>query len=312
MHIVLVESSHMMIRIIEQMLNDGGDRVTSFTDGCEALEFIQAEPGIDVVMTSLNIGSVSGLELCWEARLLAQNGRPIYVIAMSSPEEQHKLIEVLDSGADEFIQKPPAKGELMARLRAAQRLLSMQKQLVTMANIDPLTGLRNRRAFFSEAVGLFGVATAVAPMSAIMFDIDHFKRINDTYGHDAGDEVLRQLAMFVRNEDTICGRLGGEEFAMLAPHCNEDSAVQIADNLRLRIGANPMVSGERKIHVTCSFGVSEHNEGETIDSLLKKADQALYSAKRAGRNRVVSNTDLMELGDTSEEMKDSLCRSNAR
>ncbi len=312
MHIVVVESSLMMIRIIEQMLKDDGDRVTSFTDGREALEFIQSEPGIDVVMTSLNIGSVSGLELCWEARLLAQNGRPIYVIAMSSPEEQHKLIEVLDSGADEFIQKPPAKGELMARLRAAQRLLSMQKQLVTMANIDPLTGLRNRRAFFNEAVGLFGVATAVSPMSAVMFDIDHFKRINDTYGHDAGDEVLRQLAMFVRNEDTICGRLGGEEFAMLAPHCDEDSAVQIADNLRLRIGANPMVSEDRRIHVTCSFGVSGHAEGETIDALLKKADQALYSAKRAGRNRVVSNSDLMKLGDTSEEMKDHLYRSGVR
>ncbi len=286
MHIAVIESSRTMIRILASMLDDGDDRITAFTDGLQAFEFIRDEPSVDVVMTGLEIETMSGLELCWGARLLAQEGRAIYVIAMSSSEEQSKLIEVLDSGADEFVQKPPVERELKARLRAARRQLSMQRQLIEMANIDPLTGLLNRRAFFREGESL-ATAADRHPLAAIMFDIDHFKAVNDTYGHDIGDEVLRRVAALAKDEEYISGRLGGEEFAILLADHNESSASRRAEELRCRIESRRFKADECIIRVTSSFGVCSGQPGQPLEDILKRADAALYEAKHKGRNRIV-------------------------
>ncbi len=291
MHIVVVESSRTMIRILSSMLEDGGDRVTAFTDGLQAFEFIESDPSVAVVMTGLEIETMSGLELCWGARLLAQEGRAIYVIAMSSSEEQGKLIEVLDSGADEFVQKPPVERELKARLRAARRQLSMQRQLIELANIDPLTGLLNRRAFFREGE-LLAADTDKHPFAAIMFDIDHFKAVNDTYGHDVGDEVLRRIASLAKDEEYISGRLGGEEFAILLPKHDECAATRRAEELRRKIESNRFTAEECVIRVTSSFGVCLGQPGRLLEDIIKNADTALYEAKHTGRNRIVRNSDL--------------------
>lgn len=291
MHIVVVESSRTMIRILSSMLEDGGERVTAFTDGLQAFEFIQGDQSVAVVMTGLEIETMSGLELCWGARLLAQEGRAIYVIAMSSSEEQSKLIEVLDSGADEFVQKPPVERELKARLRAARRQLSMQRQLIELANVDPLTGLLNRRAFFREGEFL-AADKGQHPFAAIMFDIDHFKAVNDTYGHDVGDEVLRRVAALAKDEEYICGRLGGEEFAILLPNHDECAATERAEELRRKIESSRFAADECIIRVTSSFGVCPAQPGRALDDILKRADTALYEAKHSGRNRIVRNSDL--------------------
>jgi GGDEF domain-containing protein len=155
---------------------------------------------------------MSGLELCWETRLLSGRERPIYIILMSSNSDQQHLINALDSGADEFIRKPPVGEELYARLRSAERLLRLQNELIELASIDPLTHVFNRRAFFDRAQLL---CRGASPLAAIMLDVDHFKRINDTYGHDVGDQVLGAIGREFQSENAVVGRLGGEEFAIL-------------------------------------------------------------------------------------------------
>src|SRR5207302_5334426 len=132
---------------------------------------------VNVLITSVELTSMSGLELCWETRLLSGRDRTIYIILMSSNLDQQHLISALDSGADEFIRKPPVAEELYARLRSAERLLRLQSELIRLASIDPLTGVFNRRAFFEKT------ENAGTSLAAIMFDVDHFKSINDSYGH---------------------------------------------------------------------------------------------------------------------------------
>ena len=170
---------------------------------------------------------MSGVELCWETRLVATSRRPIYVVMMSSQYDQRSLIEALDSGADDFIGKPPLAEELYARLRAAERLAAMQRELIRLATIDPLTGLCNRRGFFEQASEACARATAPdGSLSAIILDIDNFKQINDSYGHETGDEAIRVCAQprACLNE-AVVGRLGGDEFALLLEHRTLPQAV---------------------------------------------------------------------------------------
>src|SRR5262245_26954454 len=158
---------------------------------------------------------MSGVELVWEARLLANSGRPLHIVLMSSNCDENQLIQALDCGADDFIGKPPAAQELYARLRSAERLLSMQRELMRLASTDPLTGALNRRAFLERAQIITERATGGALLSAIMFDIDHFKGINDEYGHAAGDLALRAVCGQAARRHAVIGRLGGEEFAIM-------------------------------------------------------------------------------------------------
>jgi diguanylate cyclase (GGDEF)-like protein len=227
---------------------------------------------------------MSGLELCWETRLLCGRERTIYIILMSSNSDQERLIRALDSGADEFIRKPPVGEELYARLRSAERLLRLQNELIELASIDPLTRVFNRRAFFEKAQQL---CRGEAPLAAIMLDADHFKRINDTYGHDVGDQVLTAIGREVQMEDAIVGRMGGEEFAILIEGASREAALAHAETIRARIAALAFDAANEKAPVTCSFGVAERRAGESIDRLLRRADTALYEAKSSGRDRVV-------------------------
>jgi diguanylate cyclase (GGDEF)-like protein len=230
---------------------------------------------------------MSGVDLCRQVRALATNGRPIYVVLMSSNYDRRILIEALDSGADDFISKPPAIEELYARLRAAERLGEMQRKLYGMAMTDPLTGALNRRAFFEKAEDACRRTARGGVLSAIMFDIDHFKRINDEYGHDVGDRVLRMIAGEVTAEKLILGRVGGEEFAVLLEEMNVDDAIHVAERQRLRFAGLQLDADGKPVKFTASFGVSQWKPGDTIDAILKRADIALYQAKQGGRNRVV-------------------------
>ncbi len=153
---------------------------------------------------------------------------------------------------------------------------------------DPLTGVLNRRAFFESAQEVCGRGETLDCLCAIVMDIDHFKRINDVYGHDVGDEAIRGVAREVAGEKAITGRLGGEEFAMLLEGRDLAAALRIAEELRARISAMRVQTEKQRLKLTCSFGVSQWEPGDTIDRLLKRADIAVYSAKSSGRNRVVA------------------------
>lgn len=288
MRIVLADPSRIGLKLMAKMLTDGGHEVLPFSDGAAALECLAGDDTVEVLMTSFEVPNVSGLELCWEARLIANSGHPIHVIAMSSSHDRERLIEALDSGADDFITKPPVATELYARLRAAERMTRAQRELVRLATLDPLTELPNRRAFFERAGAACLADDGRTPLSLVMFDIDHFKQVNDTWGHDAGDLVLKAVAEVARSRGGHPGRIGGEEFALLFEGWDLLDAYHEAERLRHDIQARRIEVPGTVIQVTASLGVAEHLLGQTVDQLLKNADVALYAAKTSGRNRVVA------------------------
>ena len=296
MRVMLVDPSRTMRLFVMRLLEAGGHVVATCATGAEALAAMRADAEITALITSGELDSdMSGLELCWETRVLAGRDRPIYVILMSSSIDKSKLSEALDSGADDFISKPPVADELYARLRAAERLGAMQRELVRLALIDPLTGLSNRRAFFERAVEACARCAQGGALTAIMFDIDHFKRINDLYGHDVGDQAIASVANVAGRQGALAGRLGGEEFAILIEGGRLDAGVALAERLRGEIAALRFDAAGEVIKLTCSFGVSERKSGESVDDLLKRADVALYAAKTSGRNRVIA-ADATDLG----------------
>jgi two-component system cell cycle response regulator len=288
MRVVLVDPSRIVLKLVGRLLQARGHEVCAFTDGEAALDCIKSDLSVGAVITSAELASMSGMELCWEARLLATCDRQIYVILMSSSRDRHQLIEALDSGADDYIGKPPIAEELYARLRAAERVAAMHGELIRLATTDPLTGVLNRRAFFERARDACARADAGGALSAILFDIDHFKRVNDLYGHDVGDKAIRAVAHQAAGEDLIVGRLGGEEFAALVDGRGLDDALAMAERLRVKMAALQFATSHGPMTLTCSLGVSEWEPGDTIDLLLKRADVALYAAKTGGRNRVIA------------------------
>src|SRR5664280_402744 len=181
---------------------------TPFPDGAEAFSHIQRDERVRVLITSAELPSMSGVELCVRVRTFLENRRPRYIIIMSSNDEYTKCVQALDNGADDFIHKPPIAEELRARLRTADRVTSMQYELVRLATTDFLTGLSNRRAFFENAAKVAMSAQYGHAVSAVMFDLDHFKQINDAHGHDIGDVVLKRVAAEIASLPGVSGRLG--------------------------------------------------------------------------------------------------------
>ncbi len=286
MKIVIVDSSRVGLKIISSILEHQGHEICTFTDGSDAFDFIRNNLDVNLLLTGLELASMSGFELCWEVQLLSQRGRQIYILAMSSDHDKQKLIETLDSGADDFISKPPNEQELLARLRVAQRMQLMQEELVKLASLDSLTGILNRRAFFDRADLHCINANEGEALTAIMFDIDHFKRVNDVFGHDIGDVALTCVVGSAQRDFGLFARMGGEEFALLLPCTAKDRAMEIAEDLRADVENLKIETPQKPLRVTCSYGVSEWQKGDTICALLKRADLALYMAKEGGRNQV--------------------------
>lgn len=295
MHIVVVDPSRVVLKVISSLLVPRGHVVDTFTDSREALDFVTTNISVTALITSLEVRPLSGLELCWSARLLAEAHRPLYIIAMSSARNARNLAEALDSGSDDFIDKPPGAEELYARLRAAERMTEMQRELIRLAETDTLSGLLNRRAFLQRVTDMADRAGDHGRLSLVSADIDHFKRINDEHGHDVGDTAIQSVSrLFAETSDAAVGRMGGEEFAIALPGRTLEEAESVAGKLRLRCTQMRLRGSRGPVALTCSFGVSTWSEGETVGSLLKRADIALYEAKAGGRNRVVSAcTDLI-------------------
>jgi diguanylate cyclase (GGDEF)-like protein len=308
MRVAVVDPSRTVAKCLTRLLESNNHEVMPFSDGAEALDYIKSDQSVDVLITSSQLLSMSGPELCWQTRLLAATGRPLYILLMSSTEDPGSLIKALDSGADDYIRKPPVAEELAARLRAADRVVSMQRELHRHATTDSLTGVLNRRAFFANAQGICARANGGSVLSAVMLDIDHFKRINDTYGHSGGDEALRALARTLHKDYSILGRLGGEEFAILLEGNAIASAIETAEQMRRGLQELRIKSGNHTISMTCSFGVSQWQSGDTIDLLLRRADVALYKAKTNGRNCVVSAASVLD--ETNYDSLGSVIRSD--
>jgi two-component system, cell cycle response regulator len=306
MRIVLVDPSRAVHRVMTEVIAEGGHEVAAFTDGREALECIAGDDDVRALITSTQPFGMSGIELCAAARRLSGTRRALHVMLMSSTTDYYLAIEALDNGADDFIHKPPIPDELRARLRLADRVTAMKQQLIQYATTDSLTGVLNRRAFFDSGVERCRAAT---PFAAVMFDVDHFKKVNDTFGHEVGDDVLKGVGGELKLMDGIVGRLGGEEFCVLTDGTVAD-AVECAEELQRTIRALRFNQGEEQFGITCSFGVAEWEHENTIDRMLRRADMAMYEAKQTGRDRIVAS-DTFVLTTRHDEWSETV-RANRR
>ncbi len=284
MRVVLAAVDQTLMQSLAALLETRGHEVACFSRASDALDHLGAHEEANALI-AVDAGSdICGPEMCWEARLLASFERPIYICLISRPLTSQAFIEALDCGADDVLQLPLSSDELYARLRAAERFSQMQLKLVEMATRDGLTGLYNRPAFFRRAARL--CREAKAPLAAIMVDIDHFKAINDTYGHAAGDKAIRAVAKLLKSNCNTVGRLGGEEFALVLDHGDADAAWRAAEALRRSVATHDIDVGTTLLRLSCSFGVAIGSADDDIDDILRKADAALYVAKRSGRNMV--------------------------
>ena len=268
-------------------------------DPNEAL-FRAAEGNYDLLIVSLGLESFDALRLCSQIRSLDRT-RNVPILAIAEPDNSARMLRGLDIGVNDYLMRPIDKHELLARARSQVRKRRYTERLrdnvqisIEMAITDALTGLFNRRYMENHLTTLVEQASARGkPLAVLALDIDYFKSINDTHGHDAGDDVLRDFALrikrSIRGIDLAC-RSGGEEFIIVMPETDMAVAAMVAERLRRRIAAEPFAisGGTRTIPVTLSIGIAAlRGRDDSPASLLKRADQALYRAKRDGRNRVV-------------------------
>ncbi len=265
----------------------------------EAL-FRVADGNFDLAIVSLGLENFDALRLCSQIRSLERT-RTVPILAITDPDSEARMVRGLEIGVNDYLMRPVDKNELLARVRSQVRKRRYTERLrdnvqisIELATTDALTGLFNRRYMENHLATLIEQANARGkPLSVLELDIDYFKSINDSYGHDAGDDVLRDFALrikrSIRGIDLAC-RCGGEEFVIVMPETDIAVAAMVAERLRRRIAAEPFVisQGQRSIPVTLSIGIAAlRGRGESAASLIKRADQALYRAKRDGRNRVV-------------------------
>jgi two-component system cell cycle response regulator len=254
----------------------------------------------DLIVVSLGIRNFDGLRLCSHLRSLPEvRNSPILVLI--SEGESRKLIQALDMGVNDYLMRPVDRNELLARVRTQLRKKRYSDKLrhnmqlsLEMAITDPLTRLHNRRYMSSHLDTLMKSASPAKPISFLIMDIDHFKAVNDTHGHDVGDEVLREFAnrisANVRGIDLAC-RHGGEEFVVVMPDTDSAFAFTVAERLRQGIESTPIKISRapNALTITVSIGIASSNGAPDVpDQLLRRADQALYRAKREGRNRVIA------------------------
>jgi two-component system cell cycle response regulator len=254
----------------------------------------------DLIVVSLGLRSFDGLRLCSQLRSLPE-GRNVPILVLVSDGDRRKLNQALEMGVNDYLTRPIDKNELMARVRTnlrkklyADRLRHNVQLSLEMAITDQLTGLHNRRYMSRHLDTLVsGAQKSGKPLAFLILDIDHFKAVNDTHGHDIGDEVLHEFAnrisANVRGIDLAC-RFGGEEFVVVMPDTDMDFASSVAERLRKSVETNPFVISRApgKLNITISIGIAASlRQGDTAEALLHRADQALYRAKREGRNRVI-------------------------
>jgi two-component system cell cycle response regulator len=264
--------------------------------------FRAAEGSYEALIVSLGLQSFDGLRLCSQLRSLERT-RSLPILAIADSDDSSKLARGLEIGINDYLVRPIDKNELLARVRTqvrrkryTERLRDNVQLSIEMAITDVLTGLYNRRYMESHLATLVEQGAARGkPLAVLVLDIDFFKAVNDTYGHEAGDEVLREFSVRVRKSirgiDLAC-RYGGEEFVIVMPETDMAVAATVAERLRRRVANEPfpIEQGKRPIEVTISIGIATLEAAEdNAASILKRADQALYRAKRDGRNRVVAD-----------------------
>jgi two-component system, cell cycle response regulator len=300
--VLIAEDNSGFRQVLERMLQKWGYEVVSASNGLQAWEILQAPEAPRLAILDWMMPELDGVEVC--RRVRDQNHEPyIYILLLTAKDTAEELVEGMEAGADDYLKKPVNTHELRVRLRAGQRIIDLQEELVRarealrrQATRDQLTELWNRTAMFDILTAELTRAKRDSnTVSILMIDLDHFKRVNDTLGHAAGDGVLREAARrmvaCVRSYDAVC-RYGGEEFLIILPGCDIAAAMLRAEGIRLAVAKDAFQIPEGPLDITCSVGVAASSGDDILDvtELIRKADEALYAAKHNNRNRVEAFT----------------------
>jgi len=299
LRILVADDNIVSRRPLEVALRKWGYDVVSAASGTEAWRILQADDAPRIAILDWMMPGLSGPEVCMMVRKLAREYYT-YIIMLTSRSEREDFVSGMQSGADDYLVKPPDFNELTLRLGPARRIVAIETELLRVkeelkvrATRDALTSLWNRSATMELlAREMSRSQREHAPMGLVLADLDFFKRVNDTHGHLVGDSVLRETAIrmlgTVRPYDAV-GRYGGEEFLIILPGCDLEVATQKAEMLRHSVADAPMHVGASTVDLTASFGVTAINGEPAMppEVIIDRADDALYKAKHAGRNCVV-------------------------
>lgn len=293
MKVLIADDDPVSLLYLQGALEDGGYEVVTASDGKSACDILRRADAPMLAILDWMMPEMDGVDVC---RTIRENVRDryIYLIMLTSKKETQFTVEAMNAGADDFMSKPYSIEELQVRVRAGKRISELEQELRIKATHDSLTGLYNR----GTIIDILQKAMArhernAYPVSIIFADLDHFKRTNDDYGHQAGDAVLREVARrathVLRPYDSF-GRYGGEELLIVLPECGASGALAVAERVRSAIAGQPVATNFGAIPASLSLGVAVA-DGETslhFDDLIQLADSALYQAKDNGRNCVVS------------------------
>ena len=298
--VLIAEDDPIFRRILESWLQKWNFQVTAVENGLDAWKALQQENAPRLAILDWMMPGLDGIELCRKIRNQAQ-GAYKYLLLLTARGSKEDVVAGLEAGADDYLTKPFDANELRARVRAGKRILELQGELVKAHNElqfeaahDHLTGLWNRGAIMDLLHRENQRSTRIGePLGVIMADLDHFKQINDSYGHQTGDAVLREVAQrlleSVRNYDYV-GRYGGEEFLTVLTACTASNLAITAERMRVYVSEKPVETGTGPIPVTISIGLAAHHTvGPDLareEELVRSADTALYAAKASGGNRV--------------------------
>jgi len=299
--ILIAEDDLTARTILTGLLKKWGYQVTAVNDGQAAWEQLNQPDAPLLVILDWVMPGLDGLDVIKLVRAKVVDQEP-YIILLTSKDQKGDVYSGLESGANDYIKKPFDIEELFARLRVGERSLELQARLFEtqqnlehLATHDPLTGVLNRRAVLDQLSRELSRAERCenTGVSIGFFDIDFFKQINDQYGHQAGDEVLKAIVELLlgklRPYDTF-GRLGGDEFLIIAPETHEENSENLFERLASAVAGLKIKTGAGEVSVTASIGVARAGKHTDLDHLLDEADAAMYQAKQAGRNQVSFHT----------------------
>jgi diguanylate cyclase (GGDEF)-like protein len=292
MRILIADDDEVSRCKLEALLNKWGYEVISVEDGMLAWEALQQENAPRLAILDWMMPGLDGSEICRQLRR-SSKGAYVYVLLLTSRVGKEDIVAGMEAGADDYLSKPFNTQELKVRLRAGKRIIDLEEALRVQATHDALTGVWNHGAIIDMLqLELDRAEREGRSTGAVLVDLDHFKLVNDTYGHLTGDAVLREAAermIRVLRRSDVLGRYGGEEFLAVLPGCEATDAQALAERLRLCIACGPAATPMGEVSFTISLGVTTTGISGTmgVAAVLQRADEALYQAKREGRNRVI-------------------------
>jgi len=286
--ILIVDDVASNVQILSVHLQDEGYRVMETQRGDEAIELLKQHSDIDLVLLDVEMPKMNGLEVLKIIKS-EPDTKDVPVILVTANGDDDSVVDGLDMGAFDYVIKPYSLSVLMARVRSALREKERLNLLEKWATTDPLTGLYNRRYFFEQANREIERSTRnQSPLTFVIMDIDHFKKVNDQYGHLLGDDVLEILAALFKEslrKVDICCRFGGEEFVLCLPDTDQDTAFEVAERVRKQAKKLSFETDKETIHITISMGIASYKQDDSLETVLKRADEALYLAKDSGRDQ---------------------------